>query len=203
MLSPRTGRMRGEAGIVGANLVIVLAFALYAVIQLSRTTLAASQIRDRVDVIESTVEPIDQDLTNVPKLDDTARIAEEILNAVRPLNDQAQTIVATAGSIDRTVSGILSNAQSINGSVRNIRGTATTLAPVVRSINDGVATINRQADRGIDLVRAIQGDTSNVLNQVGGGGRGGHASAGGKGIHGHANSINCSSAFVPNTNCER
>ncbi|MDQ4132304.1 MAG: hypothetical protein M3179_03665 [Actinomycetota bacterium] len=195
--------MVGEAGIVGANLVIVLAFALYAVIQLSRTTLAANQIRDRVDVIESTVEPIQDDLTNVPKLDDTDRVANEILAAVQGLNDQAQVVVATARSIDGTVTSIRSNAESINSSVRSIKGTSGTLTPVVRSINDGAATINRQADRGIELVRAIQGDTANVLNQVGGPGPGGHSSAGGKGIHGHANSINCSSAFAPNANCER
>ncbi|MCA1684075.1 MAG: hypothetical protein LC708_02980, partial [Actinobacteria bacterium] len=40
-------RRAGEAGIVGVNLVLVIAFALYAVIMLSRTTLAAKQIDDR------------------------------------------------------------------------------------------------------------------------------------------------------------
>ncbi len=204
MLSaPRGHRLRGEAGIVGLNLVIVLAFALYAVIQLSRTTLAAQQIDDRVKTIKATVEPIDQDLTNVPKLDDTVRISGEILTATKPLEAQANDILTSARSIDGTVSSILSNATSINSTVRSIRGTADTLAPVVRSINDGAATINRQADQAIVLVRGVEIDLGNVLAHVGVDGTRGHTGVGGKSIHGHANTINCSPAFTPNENCER
>ena len=193
-------RRRGEVGAVGANLAITIAFALFAVIQLTRTTLAAQQIDDRVEVIKGTVEPIDEDLTNVPKLDETNRIARDILDAARPLSGQAGEILTTARSIDGTVSNILGNASSINGTVRNIRGTVGTLAPVVRSINDGVATINRQGDQVIVLVRDIRLDLANVLAQVGTAGRGGHGAAGGRSIHGHANSNDCAAG---GSACER
>ena len=43
MLSPRI-RRKDEGGIVAINLVLFLGFALYAVVQLTRTTLAAQQI---------------------------------------------------------------------------------------------------------------------------------------------------------------
>ena len=196
-------RMAGEAGIVGANLAITLAFALYAVIQLSRTTLAAQQIDDRVEVIVGETTPINEDLVNVPKLDETVRIAADINDAARPLTGQADQIIAAAKSIDSTVSGILGNATSIGSSVQGISGTVGALTPVVRSIHDGVATINGQADRAIALGRGIEDDLSNVLTQVGGAGVGGHRHAGGGlTIHGHANSINCSTA-VNGANCER
>ena len=42
-------RLMGQAGIVGLNLALVIAFALFAVIELSRVTLAAKQIDDRVE----------------------------------------------------------------------------------------------------------------------------------------------------------
>jgi len=199
--------MRGQAGVVGANLTITLAFALFAVIQLTRTTLAAQQIDQRVDTITSDVGSIDQDLVNVPKLDETNRIAQEILAAAKPLSAQAGQILTTAKSIDATVSGILGNAGSINGTVHGIHANLTTLQPVVRSINDGVATINGQADKAIDLVRGIKVDLGNVLSQVGGGGVAGHTNANGKTISGHANSIDCSTAVaVPlagSQGCER
>ncbi len=201
----RWGR-RGEEGVVGANLVIVIAFALFAVIQLTRTTLAAQQIDDRVEVIEGTVGPIEQDLTNVPKLDETNRIAREILEAARPLTGQAGQILTTARSIDSTVSNILGNASSINGTVRGIRGTVGNLAPVVRSINDGVATINGQADQVIAVVREIRLDLSNILAEVGRGGPAGHVRPGGKTIHGHANSIDCAANITTlgaGSACER
>ena len=192
LTAPR--RMRGQAGVVGANLAITLAFALFAVIQLTRTTIAAEQIDDRVDIIVGDVGSIDEDLVNVPKLDQTDRIAKEILVAAKPLTGQAEEILTTARSIDGTVSSILGNASSINGTVRGIRGNLSTLQPVVRSINDGVATINGQADRIIALVAGIKVDLDNVLANVGAGGPGGHTGAGGKTISGHANSIDCSQA---------
>ena len=204
MLSATVDRKRlgGEAGVVGANLVIVIAFALFAVIMLTRTTLAAQQIDDRVEVIKGEVEPINADLVNVPKLNETDRIAAEILVAAQPLSGQADQIVATARSIDGTVSQILGNATSINGTVRSIRGTVAALAPVVRSINDGVATINRQAAEAIPILAGVRVDVGNVLAHVGVAGPAGHAAPGGRSIHGHANSIECSPA-VAGTNCER
>ena len=178
----------GEAGVVGANLAIVLAFALFAVIQLTRTTIAAEQIDDKVRVIVGEVEPIDEELNAVPILDEVDRSARDILTAAQPLTGQLNDVVDSANSIDNTVSSVLSNATPIHGTVRGIGGTVSTLQPVVGSINNGVATINRQADRVIALVRGIEGDTTNVLNQVGVATVGGHA---GKTIHGHANAIDC------------
>ena len=196
-------RMTGQAGVVGANLAITLAFALFAVICLTRTTIAAQQIDDRVDTITSDVGQIDEELVNVPKLDETNRIAQEIRSAAEPLTGQANEILVTARSIDSTVSSILGNAQSIGGTVNGIRGNLTALQPVVRSINDGVATINGQADRAIELVRGIKIDLENVLGEVGGGGRAGHTGPAGKTISGHANSIDCSVAILNSQGCER
>ncbi len=196
-------RMRGQAGIVGANLAITLAFALFAVIQLTRTTLAAEQIDDRVDTIVADVGAIDDDLVNVPKLDETNRIAKQIRAAAAPLSAQAGEILVTAQSIDGTVSGILGNAGSINGTVKGIRGNLSALQPVVRSINDGVAAINGRADRAIRDVRNIKNDLVAVLSQVGTGGVAGHTNAGGKTISGHANSIDCSLAILNSQGCER
>ena len=189
-------RMAGQAGVVGANLAIVIAFALFAVIQLSRTTLAAQQIDDRVKVIVGEVGPIDQELNNVPLLDETDRMAAEILRAAQPLSGQAGEIITTAQSIDGKVANILGNATSINGVVDSINGNLSALQPTVRSIHDGVATINGQADRIIDLVRGIRGDLLNVLRQVGGVTPAGHA---GKTIHGHANAIDCETAILGGT----
>jgi len=194
--------MAGEAGVVGANLAITLAFALYAVIQLSRTTLAAQQIDDRVEVIVGETTPINEDLVNVPKLDETVRIAADINDAAKPLSAQADQIIAAAKSIDGTVSGILGNAQSIGGTVGAISGTVGALTPVVRSINDGVAEINRQADVAIGLGKGIEDDLAAVLEQVGRSGAGGHRGAGGLTIHGHANSIVCSTA-IAGSGCEK
>lgn len=202
-------RANDERGIVGANLVIVLAFALYAVIQLSRTTLAAKQIDDRVNIITAEVGPGSSGVSHldeVARLDETGRIAEDIDKAAKPLSNQAGEVITAAKSIDNTVSSILSTAGSINSVVKSINGNATainatvhgiggtvgSLLPVVRSINNGVAAINGRADVAIPIVRGIQEDLNNVLKEVGVAGPGGHNGT----IHGHANSISCSAAVA-------
>ncbi len=202
---PGTTR-RGEEGVVALTLAMTLAFALFAVIQLTRTTLAAQQIDDRVEVILGEVDPIAEDLTNVPKLDETDQIAKQILTAAQPLSAQAQEVITLAQSIDGTVTQIEGNANSINGTVKGIRGNVSNLVPVVRSINDGVAAINGRVDRIIGLVAGIKVDLDNVLAEVGTNTPAGHGTPNSKTIHGHANSINCSSAVrvgaAPGPGCE-
>jgi hypothetical protein len=187
----RPRRLVGQSGVVGANLAIVIAFALFAVIQLTRTTIAAEQIDDRVKVIVGEVGPIDQELNNVPLLDETDRMAADILRAAQPLTGQAGEIITTAQAIDAKVVSILGNA-----TVKGINGNLSALQPTVRSINEGVATINGQADRAIALGRGIKADLGNVLANVGLATPGGH---GGKTIHGHANAIDCETAILGGT----
>lgn len=207
-------RSRGEDGAVGANLAIVLGFALYAVVQLTRTTIAAQQIDTRVDRIVHHVGPIDSALDGVAQLDETNRIAAGILEAAKPLSANADDIIATAESIDGTVTDINANATSINKTVKAINGNAnsikssvqgiggsfTDLVPVVREIKVGVVDINGRADRIIALATAIRGDTQNILAEVGPPATG---TTGNKTITGHANSIDCSAAATRPSACAR
>ena len=180
MLSPRR-RQHDEGGIVAVNLVLFLGFALYAVVQLTRTTLAAQQIDERVVVITKEVGPIDQNLNEVPKLDQTNATAAKILTAAQNLSAEAGNIITAAQSIDGTVSDINNNADTINGtvksigghvgsisgSVRTIGGNATPLDATVTDIRQGVADINRRVDVVINLANAIRGDLGNVNSVVG------------------------------------
>jgi hypothetical protein len=170
---------RGEKGIVGFNLALTIAFALFAVIELSRVVLAATQIDDRVKVIITEVGPGSNvsRLDETQKLNETGRMAEDILAAAQPLSGQAQAIIDTAKSIDGTVSGILGNATDINGTVHSINSTVSALLPVVRNINGdgtfsattgGVSAINMRAQAALPVVGGIQTDLSraNVLGTL-------------------------------------
>ena len=172
-------RREDESGIVGFNLAVVIAFALYAVIQLSRVVLAATQIDDRVEVIITEVGPGSNvsRLDETQKLNETGRVAEEILAAAQNLSARAGSIIEAAGSIDGTVSNILQNATEINQTVQGIDATTKALLPVVRNINGdntmsatagGVAAINMRAQAAIPVVGGIQTDLSraNVLGTL-------------------------------------
>ncbi len=176
MLTRSQFRRRDEGGIVGLNLALTIGFALFAVIELSRVVLAATQIDDRVKVIITEVGPGSNvsRLGETQKLNETGRIAEEILAAAEPLSGQAQQIIDTAASIDGTVSKILTNAGEINQTVRSIDSVTKQLLPVVRNINGdntfsaqngGVAAINMRAQAALPVVGGIQSNLSraNIL----------------------------------------
>ena len=200
-------RLRGQRGIVGLNLALVIAFALFAVIELSRVTLAAKQIDDRVERITTDVGPgsnVSQ-LDETEKLNDIAQKAEDILKAAAPLSGQAQTILDTVKNVDNTVSSILSNAESIGGTVNSINATASSLIPVVNSIHGtggkaggGVEAINIRAAEAFPPVGGIQGDLARVIALAGPAGPGGHVAGT---IHGSVNAINCSAILLASTGC--
>jgi methyl-accepting chemotaxis protein len=180
-------RAREEHGVVAANLAITIAFALFAVIMLTRTLLAANSIDDRVKVIVGEVVPIDRNLDMVAVLDDTAIMAEQILAAAQPLTGQAGQIVDITASIDNTGSAILDTATSINGVAGSINGNVSgilgSVGPIntnareinskvsavnshVASIGQGVADINGRADVIIGETTEIDNDLTNVDNLV-------------------------------------
>jgi methyl-accepting chemotaxis protein len=171
MLTRTQLRGAGERGIVGFNLALTIAFALFAVIELSRVVLAATQIDDRVKVIVTEVGPGSNvsRLDETQKLNETGRMAEDILAAAQPLSGQAQQIIDTAKSIDGTVTKINTNAGEINGTVKSINSTVSALLPVVRNIHGddtmsartgGVAAINKRAAAATPVVAGIQSDLS-------------------------------------------
>jgi hypothetical protein len=174
------GIRRNQSGIVAVNLVLVIAFALYAVIQLSRTTLAVKQIKNRVQTITTEVGPG----SNVSRLDETAILntvadrAEQILAAAKPLSGQANDILLAARSIDGHASSILNTVGPINTAAKDINGRLRALAPVVDQIrgrpgtidNPGPGTgttgINIRVDNALHNVQGIGRDLSAVRDDV-------------------------------------
>lgn len=160
--------MTGERGIVAVNLTVTIAFALFAVIMLTKTTIAAQQIDDRVKIINTEVGPG----SNIHRLDETAILntvadrADQILVAAKPLSGQANDVLVAAKSIDNTVSAINSNAGEINSTVKSINGTLSALSPVVGEIHQGIIDINNRLDRVLAPVTGVKADTTQILSNV-------------------------------------
>ena len=163
-------RRRNESGIVAVNLALTIAFALFAVIELSRVTLAAKQIKQRVKTITTEVGPG----SNVSRLDETrildtvADRADQILAAAKSLSGQANDVLTQTKSIDATGSQILTNAQEINGMAKSINGTFQSLAPVVNNIRGTPGNIDSPGPADIGGVNAINIRVDNILRSVSG-----------------------------------
>lgn len=185
-----------DGGAIGVYLAIVVAFALFAVTQLTRTELAARTIDQRVDYITTQTDPINKETSHLTILDKTDDYTKQIRAAAEPLSAQAGQIIDAAKSIDTSVGNIKSStdpinatvrgiggtvgsingtAKSINGTVGGIFGTFTSLNPLVSRIAvgsgpfsiEGVANIDRRASVVINQVNAIKADLDNTLNKVG------------------------------------
>jgi methyl-accepting chemotaxis protein len=270
-MRPRKATLGLAPILPGLVLVLVIVWALAAVLMLTGTLVNAREIDQTIPLIQNQVSPIDKNLDNVALAKKTENISGRILTRAKPLVGRTDEIITEAQSIDRNAESILDTARSINGtaktingnvkeinetvssinrnvvtigssvgaiqsnvlsigrtvgsidrdvtsinarvrsvfagvgpvnanddttikaSVDRILGTFTDLTPETRSIDSGVAAINRRGDSGIDEVRGIRNDLVPVFVFVGLGNPAGHDTQGPGTIHGHANSIDCSS----------
>lgn len=179
---------RGESGIVGANLVAVIAFALFAVIVLARTLVAAQSINSQVaDIIKPEISNVNLSLKTLPVLNQVNATAAKIMTAAKPLSGQAgqimdatKSIMGTAHSINGAatsinadvrsigsdVSSVTGSVGSINSSVNNISGTVGGIAGAVNSIQGNVGAISGDTGSINSSARSIQDNLSGVMSQV-------------------------------------
>lgn len=165
----------------GIVLVVVIVWALAAVLMLTGTLVNAREIDNTLPLIKAQVLPIDEDLDNVRLAEETARLTERIRVAAAPLSDQADRIIREARSIDRSAASILVTARSINGTAKAINGNVLAINDTVGAINSNVVSINstvnsiggsvfsinsRVSSVGAD-VATINGRVTRVLGAVG------------------------------------
>jgi len=186
--------LNGTRGFAGIMLVLIIVWALAAVLMLTGTIIAASRIDDSVAVIKPEVSQIRGETQLIALAKRTSEISRKIKEAAAPLTGElartdrsAKSIDVTAKKIDANLKTTLARATTINGSVLTIGGTvgringnvndigstAQAINRNARSINASARSINASA-RGIDAntksinasVRGIRGSGSTILSKV-------------------------------------
>lgn len=163
--------IRSDRGQAGIALIIVIAWALSAVLVLTRTLVAAQEINSKVTVITGDLSSSKHDTGYVAQLNMTEQTASSILAAAQPLTGQIAVIQSTAAHIDQEVDGITPPVQSINGLVHTIHGQVGAILNAVNggstSIEQTLATIRgSQSSVILTDVQHIKADTSNIVNNV-------------------------------------
>ncbi len=184
----------GTRGFAGVMLVLIIVWALAAVLMLTGTIIAASRIDDSVAVIKPLVSQINGDTKLIALAKRTSKISGQIKDAAAPLTGElvktlaaAKSIDVTAKKIDTNLKTTLARATTINGSVLTIGGTVGRINGNVNDIGSTAQAINRNARainasaksvnasaRGIDAntksinasVRGIRGSGSTILSKV-------------------------------------
>jgi len=136
------GILSGTRGLAPAVLVLIVVWALAAVLMLTGTLVAASQIDDSVAIITPEVNDIGTDTAMITLAARTARISGDIREAAQPLTGQLSDTLAAAKDIDRVAKTILRTATTINATATTINGNVTPINTTVNGIGSSASAIN-------------------------------------------------------------
>lgn len=118
----------------GIMLVILILWALTAVVFLAGILATANRIESRVNVINSALTPTAHKLTNLPILSDVANNANQIRDAAANLSPTVGRIADSAASIDKSLKSVNNTVPSINTSAKQIDASVSGIYRSVRSI---------------------------------------------------------------------
>ena len=165
MKNTRTAPEHGQAGLA---LIIVIVWALTAVIMLTRTLVSAEQIDRKVNVITGGLDEVERETEIVAELQKTEKTSAAILKAAEPLTGMLKVVDETAKSIDETAKRIDPNAKSINQTVVSINGHVASILSTARSIENTLRAITGQAVDIRRTVDSIKNDTKNIQDHTNG-----------------------------------
>lgn len=150
----------------GIMLVIVILWALTAVIFLTGILAAANRIESRVGVINSSLTPINTKLNTVPILTKVSDTANQIRDAaanlsptVGRISDSASSIDSSLKQVNQAVGPINQSAKQINASVLEINRSVGQIAPNLITVLGNARSIN-------GYVHSIDGELAGTLNNV-------------------------------------
>lgn len=147
--SPNGGR------IVMINLVLVLAFVVVVVIELTRTWLGARHIAAAVATADQNLVPVRNNTEQVQRLDRTMAITEQIDQASQPLERESREILARANNIDANATSVQHTVVAINDQVKDINAIARGISTTAGTLTGTVLDIQ-------NIVASIQGDASGI-----------------------------------------
>jgi outer membrane murein-binding lipoprotein Lpp len=147
-------------------LVIIVFWALSAVLMLTGTLGAANRIEERVNHINGDVGPINEKLDTVAILTKVSKSAADIRTAAAPLTGGLGKVVDDVGSIDTSAKSILVSANEINAKVKTIHTSASEINGSVHTIGPSIFTIEGTANQIGKSVDTIHGSFVGINNYV-------------------------------------
>ncbi len=164
------GFRNGDRGQAGIALIIVIAWALSAVLILTRTLVAAQEINNKVTDITSKLAGAKGDTSYAShiqqQVDGITPPVLEINKTVHVIHDQVGTILATAQTINNTLTTIRNTQSSvILGDVLKIKADTTSIITNVHTIDANLCHANYGVALGI-LSSGHGGDTGCNNNTI-------------------------------------
>lgn len=150
----------------GIMLVIVILWALTAVIFLTGILAAANRIESRVGIINSSLTPINSKLNTVPVLTQVQDNANQIRAAASNLSPTIGRIADNASSIDASLKSVKDSVGPINNSAKQINASVLEINKAVQTIGPNLSTVLGNAKTINATVHSIDGELAGTLDNV-------------------------------------
>ena len=162
-----------KRGLPFLAVVVVAAWAVFAVVSLSGTLISTHQIIDSVAEINTVYPRVDKNLKSVPLALETARVSGEIDKATKPVGPAFTQIVDAVNGIQASAAGILqaggeinTSAKSINAGVKSINAVAVPIGASLASVDDRVRSIRDSAHGIKDKFDDILDNSHSINDRV-------------------------------------
>ncbi len=150
----------------GIMMVIVILWALTAVIFLTGTLAAANRIESRVGQINASLTPINSKLNTVPVLAKVSDSANQIRDAAVNLSPTVGRVADSASTIDTSLKQVNDAVGPINKSAKQINASVLQINQSVAAINPGLASVRGLTGTINASVHSIDGELAGTLNNV-------------------------------------
>jgi uncharacterized protein YoxC len=150
----------------GIMLVIIILWALTAVIFLTGILAAANRIESRVGQINTSLTPINSKLNTVPILTKVSDTANQIRDAASNLSPTIGRIADSASSIDGSLKQVNDAVGPINKSAKQINASVLSINQAVGTIGPGLANVRGLTGTINASVHSIDGELAGTLNNV-------------------------------------
>jgi methyl-accepting chemotaxis protein len=159
----------GQRRAIAANVMIYFAFALTALVFLTKSAIAAQAInRDVGDAIAPATVGIDASTSRLPQLDRTMRLTGKIADGTKSLSGHLDGVVSSTGSIDDNLTLIGADVDEIGTTVHGINSTVSRIRPEIFRLRGAVDGVHAKAGGISSSLRQVAADTSTMDRSLSG-----------------------------------
>jgi hypothetical protein len=159
----------GQRRAIALNVMIFFAFALTALIFLTKSAVAANAInRDVGESIAPSTKGINASTSKIPHLNDTVLLTGKIAVATKTLSGHLGHVVDSTKNIDTNLTAIETDVNGIGASVDGINSAVSAIRPEIFTLNGSVNAIHSKAGDISSRLSQVATDTSTMRTSLDG-----------------------------------
>jgi hypothetical protein len=159
----------GQRRAIALNVMIFFAFALTALIFLTKSAVAANAInRDVGESIAPSTRGINSATSKIPQLNETVQLTGKIAVATKNLASHLGHVVDLTNNLDTKLTAIETDVNGIGTSVDGINGSVSAIRPEIFTLGGSVSAIDSKAGDISSRLSQVAADTTSMTTSLDG-----------------------------------